>query len=777
MRQTASRSAARASRASSTGCKELQAESGRVWQCRSISTGVFRGRQGPPPSSRSVPPAGNRAAVRLCPLAALLLYAVCGSRARTRTHERGARTMQNRWSAAEAEGKTPFERMLYASRLVGADPALVLWGGGNTSLKVEEADFRGRVVPVLRVKGSGSDLKAIAGKHFPGVRMDDVLPLFHREGMSDEEMVAYLEHTLMEPASPRPSIETLLHAFIPDACVIHSHADAICALTNSARGAEVVAEALGDDVAIVLYRRPGFLLSRAVGEAREKRPDLRGVVLMNHGLVTWADEPREAYEIHIDLVERAEAYAREKAAGRRSFAAVKSALSERERERAAAAFAPRLRGLLGEERRAVLRYDAAEDVLGFASSEGAAALSQIGPATPDHLLNTKRLPLFVAAPDPTNLDDLASRARKALAAYREQYAAYVGRHNKDNYPLLESNPRVVLVPGLGMWTAGAEARRASIAGEIYHHTISVMAAAEAVGGYRSLSERDAFEAEYWPLELYKLSLLPPEQELARRVALVTGAGGGIGKAIAERLAAAGAHVVVTDVDRAAADGVAQGIRAARGEGRAAAVPLDVTDEASVEAAFERTALLYGGLDILVSNAGIALPAAVHELALADWQRSFAVNSTGHFLVARAAVRLLRRQGLGGSIVFVATKNVPAPGKDFGAYSAAKAAETQLARVLAIENGEAGIRVNVLHPDAVFRGTNLWSREVREQRARAQGIAVDEVEEFYRKRNLLQLSVTPGDVAEAALFFASDRSSRTTGATLAVDGGVREAFPR
>jgi NAD(P)-dependent dehydrogenase (short-subunit alcohol dehydrogenase family) len=261
------------------------------------------------------------------------------------------------------------------------------------------------------------------------------------------------------------------------------------------------------------------------------------------------------------------------------------------------------------------------------------------------------------------------------------------------------------------------------------------------------------------------------------VALVTGEGGGIGRAIAERLAAAGAHVVVTDVNCEAAEQVAAGIRAARVDGRALALALDVTDEAAVEAAFARTALAYGGLDILVSNAGIALPAAIHDLPLADWERSFAINATGHFLVARAAVRLLRRQGLGGSIVFVATKNVPAPGKDFGAYSAAKAAETQLARVLAIENGEAGIRVNILHPDAVFRGTNLWSREVREQRARVHGIAVDEIEDFYRKRNMLQVAVTPEDVAEAALFFASDRSSRTTGATLAVDGGVREAFPR
>lgn len=685
--------------------------------------------------------------------------------------------MKNRWSDEDARGMAPFDLLLYASRLVGADGELVVWGGGNTSLKVEEADFRGRPTAVLRVKGSGSDLKTIGRQHFPGVRLDDVLPLFPREQMSDEEMVAYLEHTLLEPSSPRPSIETLLHAFVPDACVIHSHADAICSLTNTDRGADAIAEALGDAVAIVPYRRPGFRLSQEVGEARAARPDLRGVVLMNHGLVTWADSVREAYDVHIDLVQRAEAYARTRAAGRKTFAAVEPRLDGAARERAAAALAPVLRGLASAEKRVVLRYDAGDDVLDFVASPRAAELSQVGPATPDHLLNTKRLPLLLDAPDPTDTDALAESARKAFAGYREQYVAYVERHNREGYPLLDPYPRVILVPGLGMWTTGLDARRALIAGDIYHHTIGVMAAAEAVGSYRSLSEEDAFAAEYWPLELYKLSLLPPEQELARRVVLVTGAGGGIGRAIAERLAAAGAHVVVTDVNGEAAGEVAAAIVQARGEGRALGLALDVTDEESVVEAFRRTALAYGGLDVLVSNAGIALPAAIHEMSLAGWQRSFDVNATGHFLVAREAVRLLRAQGLGGSIVFVATKNVPAPGKDFGAYSAAKAAETQLARILAIENGEAGIRVNVLHPDAVFRGTNLWSREVREQRARAHGIAVDEIEDFYRRRNLLQAAVLPEDVAEAALFFACDRSARTTGATLAVDGGVREAFPR
>jgi rhamnulose-1-phosphate aldolase/alcohol dehydrogenase len=685
--------------------------------------------------------------------------------------------MQNRWRDDEAAGRSPFELLLYVSRLIGADSDLVVWGGGNTSFKTEEIDFRNRPTRVLRVKGSGSDLKSIGPQHFPGVRMEDVLSLFERRAMTDEEMVAFLEHTLMETASPRPSIETLLHAFIPERCVLHSHADAICSLTNTDRGNEAVAEALGAKVAIIPYRRPGFRLSQEVGEARRQQADLQGVVLMNHGLVTWGDSAQAAYDIHIDLVQKAEEYARSRGAGRRSFGVGTSQLPASERETAAAALAPLLRGLASSERRAVLRYDAGDDILDFLASPEALALSQVGPATPDHLMNTKRLPLFLEAPNPADIDDLAIRARDAFVEYRERYTDYVARHNSEGHALLDPNPRVILIPGLGMWATGMDARRALIAGDIYHHTIKVMAGAEAVGRYRSLSEKDAFEAEYWPLELYKLSLLPPEQELARRVALVTGAGGGIGRAIARRLAAAGAHVVVTDLDGDAAAVVAGEITTTSGDGRAVGLKLDVTCEQSVREAFGRTALTFGGLDILVSNAGIALPAAIHELALADWSRSFDINATGHFLVSREAVQMMRRQGLGGSIIFVATKNVPAPGKDFGAYSAAKAAQTQLARILAIENGEAGIRVNVLHPDAVFRGTNLWSADVREQRARAHGIGVDEIEEFYRRRNLLQTSVLPEDVAEAATFFASDRSCRTTGATLAVDGGVREAFPR
>ncbi|MBI2760138.1 MAG: bifunctional rhamnulose-1-phosphate aldolase/short-chain dehydrogenase, partial [Chloroflexi bacterium] len=577
--------------------------------------------------------------------------------------------------------------------------------------------------------------------------------------------------------SPRPSIETLLHAWIPDASVAHSHADAILMLSNNCDGDIHVRRCFGPSVAMIPYRRPGFRLSKEVADAVAAKPGLRGVVLMKHGLVTWGRDSRESYDIHLELVSKAEEYVANGPGERSVFGGVRRpALSPEQRRQVAAEVAPAVRGGLSAERLAVLRFDDSEDVLAFLEAERAPALSQVGPATPDHLMNTKRLPLWLEVDDPSDVDALAKAAREGLARYADDYRAYVARHNTDGHALLDPYPRVVLAPGIGMWTAGADARRARIADDIYHHTISVMAGASALASYESLSEQDAFEAEYWPLELYKLTLLPPEQELARRVALVTGGGRGIGRAIAERFAAAGAHVVVTDLDKTAATDVASSIETRQGAGRAVGLGLDVTDEAAVVAAFREAALAYGGVDIIVSNAGIAESSPIEAMDVALWRRSMEVNATGHFIVAREALRLMRRQGLGGSFVFIASKNVPAPGKDFAAYSAAKSAEAQLARIVAIEGADIGVRANMLHPDAVFEGSGLFSPELRASRAAAHGIAPDELEEFYRKRNLLRTRVLAEDVAEAALFLASDRAAKTTGAALAVDGGVREAFP-
>ncbi len=683
--------------------------------------------------------------------------------------------MRSRWSDDDARHLSGLDLLVHASRLIGAETSLVVWGGGNTSIKVTEQDHRGRAVSVLRVKGSGSDLKSVERKDFPGVRMDDILALLAREAMTDEEMVAYLAHALQDVGGSRPSIETLLHGFLQADAVIHTHADAIVSLTNNDRAREVIAGVYGRSVLPLAYRRPGFRISKDVDDTIRASPDAKALILEKHGTITWGKTIREAYEATIALISAAEEAIAERKKGRRVFGGPRvPVLPPAERRRVAAAVAPSLRGILG---RSVLTFDDSDDVLAFVSSAEAGALSQIGPATPDHTIYSKRLPCYVPADRAEEPERLMPVIASAIERFICDYTAYFEAHRPAGLTLADPMPRVVLVPGLGMFTAGRDKRTAGIVDDIYRHTIAVLGNASAFGRYVSLSARDAFDVEYWPLELYKLTLAPPGKELARRVALVTGGASGIGRATAARLGREGAHVVIADLDEAGARKVAGEITAAQGAGRALGVHMDVSSEASVASAFEAALLAYGGLDILVSNAGIAHGAPVDRMELADWERSFAVNSTGHFLVARAAMRIFKAQGRGGAMVFVATKNVMSPGKDFAAYSASKAAEAQLAKVLALEGGPFGIRSNIVNPDAVFQDSKLWSEAIRRERAAAQGISVDQLEEHYRKRNILGAPILPEDVAEAILFLASDRSSKTTGCTLAVDGGVKDAFPR
>ena len=686
--------------------------------------------------------------------------------------------MNSRWSDADAQGKNDLDLLVYASRLIGAETTLVVWGGGNTSVKRDERDHRNRPTRVLRVKGSGSDLKSIQPKDFPGVRMDDVLALLERRDMGDQEMVDYLAHALQEPSSPRPSIETLLHGFLPATAVIHTHADAVVSLTNNDRSRDVLREVYGEDVIPLAYRRPGFLISREVAQTFETHPTARALLLEKHGTICWGATVKEAYLATIELISRAEEAIAHRARGRARFGGVAVASPPPEgRRRVALAVAPHLRGLVGRARRQVLFFDDAPDVLEFAGSREAEALCRIGPATPDHTIFTKRLPCFAPVENPADPESVRAGVTRAVERFVVDYTAYFEAHNTAGARLADPFPRIIVVGGLGLFAIGKDRRTAGIVNDIYHHTISVLGAATTFGDYVSLTAREAFDVEYWPLELYKLSLAPPEKVLARCIALVTGGASGIGRAAAQRLGAEGSHVVVADLDAAGARKAAEEIVGAVGAGRAMGLGMDVTSEASVRAGFEAAVLTYGGVDIVVSNAGIAHSAPVDRMELADWERSFAVNSTGHFLVAREGLRALKAQGLGGAFVFVATKNVMSPGKDFGAYSASKAAEAQLAKVLALEGGPHGIRSNIVNPDAVFRDSRLWSEDVRRERARAQGISVDDLEDFYRKRNILARPILPEDVAEAVLFLASDRSAKTTGCTITVDGGVKDAFPR
>src|SRR5215831_13050100 len=554
--------------------------------------------------------------------------------------------MNSRWDEAAARNLDSLGLLVYASRLIGAETSLVVWGGGNTSIKLTERDHRGREVRVMRVKGSGSDLKSIEKKHFPGVRMDDILALLERKDMGDQEMVDYLAHALQEPASPRPSIETLLHGFLPAEAVIHTHADAIVSLTNNDRAAETLREVYGADVIALPYRRPGFLISREVAQTHERHPKARALLLEKHGTICWGATVKEAYLSTIELISRAEEAIAHRAKGRVRFGGVVVAPPAADvRRRVAVTVAPELRGILGRDRRVVMTFDDSADVLEFTASSEARELCSVGPATPDHTLYTKRLPCFVPVDRPGDPDAVTAAMRSAVERFVEEYTAYFDGNNRYGATLTDPFPRVVVVAGLGMFTAGKDRRTAGIVSDIYHHTVSVLGAATGFGRYVSLSARDAFDIEYWPLELYKLAQAPPEKELARRIALVTGGASGIGRATAIRLAAEGAHVVVADLDAAGARKVADEVTGAAGGGRAIGVGMDVANESSVRAGFEEAVLAYGGVDIVISNAGIAHSAPVDQMELGDWERSFAVNSTGHFLVAREGMRVLKAQGL------------------------------------------------------------------------------------------------------------------------------------
>ena len=666
--------------------------------------------------------------------------------------------MQNRWTEAP---NGELEQLVYQSRLVGLEESLVLWGGGNNSVKSTATDLLGQPIDVMFIKSSGSDMKSIVARQFPAVRLDYIAPLRRRsEDMSDQEMVDYLNRCLVDPASARPSIETLLHAFLPARAVLHTHADAILAITNTKGRESTVRECFGDQVITVSYRRPGFRLSREVAEAFDAKPAAAGLILMNHGLITWGETIREAYERHLALVTRAEEFLQGKRAGVRGMP---TPTAQRELPLNIASV---LRGGLSRERPVILEFDDSDEVLEFLERRDIESLTGIGAATPDHILHTKRLPLLLRG------NDVAA----SIGDYRKQYEDYYAAHPSE-FAMLEPHPSVVLAPGVGMWTAGKDARGARIVRDIYRHTMKILAGADAAGGYESLNDEDAFHAEYWPLELYKLTLLPKEKELAGRITLVTGAGSGIGKAIALRFAEEGAHVVVSDIDARRADEVATKIISRHGLRRAVAYRLDVTSEDDVQRVFEGCVKEYGGLDVLVSNAGVSSFGTVDAMSVEEWDRAFAVNARGHFLVARAAIRIMKAQGIGGSLVFNASKNVTAPGKEFGAYSVSKAAEAQLCRIVALEGGEFGIRANMLNPDAIFAGSEFWSAEMRAMRAQNYGVEVERLPEFYRERTLLKVEVTAEDVAEAALFLAGPRSAKTTGAMLPVDGGVKEAFPR
>jgi len=686
---------------------------------------------------------------------------------------------KNLWNDSEASKLTGLDLLVYRSNLLGADRSVCNIYGGNTGSKTVEKDFRGREVKTLWVKGSGSDLATMRRKDFAGLRLDDVLPLFEREAMTDEEMTAYLSQCLISLNLPRQSIETLLHAFIPAAHTDHTHPDAVISLACSADGESWARKLYGKRMAWVPYIRPGFTLSKWIGQAVRESPKIECVIMGKHGLVTWDDDPRACYDKTIRIIQQAEDFIAGQPGARTVFAVTRAPILTPDRRREIVAqILPAARGAASVAGRMVARYDDSPDVLDFvgADAPAARAVATVGAACPDHLVHTKRTPLFVDW-DGADLQSLTASLQSGVAQYIADYRKYFDEHKGPDDKIGNPAPRVVLIPGLGMITTGKDAALAQVSADLYHRAIAVMRGATALDRFVSLTEAESFAVEYWPLELYKLTLRPPDRELAGRIAFITGGASGIGRATAFRLAAEGAHVVIADLNVSGAETVAAELVKKHGAKRGLAVACDVTNEEQVTAAFRQTVLTYGGVDIVVSNAGLAASAPVTETSRAEWDRIYDVLATGYFLVSREAFKTWQAQGIGGSLIFVASKNGLIGSKNAAAYNSAKAAEIHLARSLAEEGGPSGVRVNVVNPDAVVQDSGIWDAGWREARAKGMGVPPDQLEEVYRQRTTLKTNVYAEDVAEAILFFASERSAKTTGGILNVDGGLVAAYVR
>lgn len=682
----------------------------------------------------------------------------------------------NRWSEDEVADKSPEDLLLYRSNRLGSDLTVTNFGGGNTSAKLDARDpLTGETVPVLWVKGSGGDIGSMKLDGFSTLYQDKLLGLekLYRGLAHEDEMVGYLPHCTFALNPRAASIDTPLHAYLPFAHVDHVHPDAIIALAASSEGEAATQAIWGGAIGWLPWQRPGFDLGLKLRDHVAANPGLRGVMLAGHGIICWGDSARACYDNTIALIADAANYLNAKLADAPAFGGeIVAARPVAERAAVAAGLMPKLRGLMGGRRVGHFADDA--ETLEFTGSRNFAKLAAIGTSCPDHFLRTKIAPLVL---DPARIADGAYLAEQ-IEAYRSDYAAYYQRCARPGSPAMrDPNPVVILVPGIGRMTFAGDKTTARLAGEFYANAINVMRGAEAIGAYVGLDEQEAFDIEYWLLEEAKLQRMPKPKPLAGRIALVTGGAGGIGAATAERLAADDACVLLVDRDVDALAKAASELEGRFGRDRIRSAVCDVTDEAQVADAFAACAREFGGLDILVANAGIASSAPIEDTTLDLWQRNYDVLAQGYFLTARAAFPLMKAQG-GGSIVFIGSKNGIAAATNASAYASAKAAALHLARCLALEGASFGIRVNTVNPDAVIKGSRIWDGDWRRERAGAHGIdSGSELEEHYRNRSMLKRDVLPEDVAEAVYFLSSDMSAKSTGNMINVDAGNAQAFPR
>ncbi|WP_117212055.1 bifunctional aldolase/short-chain dehydrogenase [Allorhizocola rhizosphaerae] len=673
---------------------------------------------------------------------------------------------------------TTVDELIERSRRLGADPRNTNYAGGNTSAKGSGVDpVTGGETELLWVKGSGGDLGTLTEAGLAALRLDrlralvDVYPGVERE----DEMVGLFDYCLHGRGGAAPSIDTAMHGLVDAQHVDHLHPDSGIALATAADGEALTKECFGDRVLWVPWRRPGFQLGMDIAAVRRAHPEAIGVILGGHGITAWGDTSEECEQRSLEIIRTAQSFLDERGRAEPFGAVVHETLPKAERRARAAALAPVLRGLASTDRPQVGHFTDSDVVLDFVARAEHPRLAALGTSCPDHFLRTKVRPMVLDLPATSSVDEAIARLKELHAAYRSDYAAYYERHaTADSPPMRGADPAIVLVPGVGMFSFGRDKQTARVAGEFYVNAINVMRGAEAVSRYEPIAESEKFRIEYWALEEAKLARMPKPKPLATRIAYVTGGGSGIGRAVALRLAAEGACVVVADRDGEAAGKVAAEIGSAD---VAVAVTVDVTDEEQIRESLAAAALAFGGVDLVVNNAGLSISKPLLETTVRDWDVQHGVMARGSFLVAREAARLMVAQGLGGDIVYIASKNAVFAGPNNVAYGAAKADQAHQVRLLAAELGAHGIRVNGVNPDGVVRGSGIFASGWGAQRAAVYGVPEEKLGEYYAQRTLLKREVLPEHVANAVFVLASAELSHTTGLHVPVDAGVAAAFLR
>ncbi|MDP1531172.1 MAG: bifunctional rhamnulose-1-phosphate aldolase/short-chain dehydrogenase [Rhodoferax sp.] len=689
------------------------------------------------------------------------------------------------WNSDHAASLDEPQLLLYRSNLLGSDLRITNYGGGNTSAKIKQTDpLTGESVEVLWVKGSGGDVGSMKLDGFSTLYLKKLqaLPGLYRGPALEDEMVAYLPHCTFNLNPRAASIDTPLHAYLPFAHVDHMHPDAVIAIAAMADSEALTAQIFEGTVGWLPWRKPGFELGLMLQRYQITHPTQRGLVLAGHGLFTWGIDSKACYENTVGVISHAQDWLSRERDARKAVSfggAARAALSSQDQDATLARVLPVLRGLASKSGHKLMHVDRQPAVMEFVNSCDLAALAAMGTSCPDHFLRTKIRPLILDESLYTLQGvDLVRALDSKLAAYRADYAAYYQRCKRADSPAMrDANPVIILLPGIGMVSIAKDKATARIAGEFYVNAINVMRDANAINTYVGLPEQEAFDIEYWLLEEAKLQRMPKAKPMVGKVALVTGGAGGIGRAIAERFLSEGGCCALLDIDAPGLESAMVELRKRFGADAIRGIVCDVTSEASVIAAFAKTVLEFGGVDVLVSNAGIASAAPLEDTSLALWNLNQSILATGYFLVGRECFRLMKAQNLGGAMVFIASKNGMVASNQAVAYCAAKAAEIQLSRSFALEGAPLGIRCNVVNPDAVIRGSKIWTGTWSQERAAANKVGEDDLEAFYRDRSMLKRSVFPEDIAEATYFLASELAAKSTGNIINVDAGNLAAFTR